>query len=154
MSKTTAIIEDAINEMFDDNGLREDVLRTVGELNPPTDNTPSVKKEVILPTTAAETETFVKKRIIDAISGGEEALEELLVLAKSLQHPQAYDAISKLIKQITDSAVALSKIKVEAKQDEQNPVPKKQTNIQNNITNHIAVTGSLSDIINATKNQK
>lgn len=144
-------ITKAIEEMFGSDIDREQVFDAVDsiaqDLLDEKENYPVEKITVEVPADQEGIDKFVKQRICDAIGTGESALHDLLILAKSLQHPQAYDAIAKLIKQITDSSIALSKTNAPTPDKKS---PKKQVNIQNNQT--IIHSGTLHEIL-ANKNK-
>lgn len=94
---------------------------------------------------------YARQNMYNAIETGNKALEELLDVAKSSQHPRAYEVLATTIKTIVDAnkeLVNLSKTKVaEEKQPDSGPVG-------GNITNNNLFVGTPHDLLKTLAGMK
>lgn len=89
---------------------------------------------------------YVKGNIRSLIDKGTEALDDLLWLAKSTEHPRVYEVLSQLLKTISDQNKDLIDINQKTKPKEE---PEGNTNVQNNM-----FIGSTADFLKALRGEK
>lgn len=77
------------------------------------------KQELIVPETGndeREDYSFVRKTFKNIIKQGEEAIEGVHSLAKSIDHPKAYEAMAALIKSVNESTRDLYDLQIKSKE--------------------------------------
>lgn len=110
----------------------------------------NIPKEPPPPTTRSEEAEndydYARKNMYDVIEKGTQALEELLGVATSSQHPRAYEVLATTMKTLVDAnkeLVQLSKKKVE--EEKRNDEP--QTGSSGNVTNNNLFVGTTHDLL-------
>lgn len=91
---------------------------------------------------------FVRKNIHSVIEKGEEAVKEMLEIAKQSEHPRAFEVVSTLMKTLLDANkdyADLSSKKRFVKEEINGPKEAAQTNVTNN--NLIVTTADLLKMI-------
>lgn len=89
---------------------------------------------------------YARKNMYDVIEKGTQALEELLGVATSSQHPRAYEVLATTMKTLVDAnkeLVQLSKKKVEEEKANDDP----QTRSGGNVTNNNLFVGTTHDLL-------
>lgn len=89
---------------------------------------------------------FARETLYDMICKGREGMEEMLELAKNLEHPRGYEVYSKLMKDTSDVANQLMTLHKQRKEVKQEETPK-----LGNTTNNVLVTTS-TDLQRMLKN--
>jgi len=116
----------------------------------------NVQVEPVAPSTPAAPATrneeanndydYARKNMYDVIEKGTQALEELLGVATSSQHPRAYEVLATTMKTLVDAnkeLVQLSKKKVEEEKLNDDP----QTGSGGNVTNNNLFVGTTHDLL-------
>jgi len=89
---------------------------------------------------------YARKNMYDVIEKGTQALEELLGVATSSQHPRAFEVLATTMKTLVDAnkeLVQLSKKKVEEEKANDEP----QTGSGGNVTNNNLFVGTTHDLL-------
>ena len=109
-----------------------------------------IAKEPAKPMTRAEEAEndyeYARKNMYDVIEKGTQALEELLGVATSSQHPRAFEVLSTTMKTLVDAnkeLVQLSKKKAEEQKSSDEP----QTGSGGNVTNNNLFVGTTHDLL-------
>lgn len=106
-----------------------------------------VDKELTITTTSSDDAEKARETLHTLIDKGNEAIDGILHIAKSTDHPRAYEVAGQLIKTMSDVAKDLMEIQKRKKDLEKNDKPKIQT--QNNL-----FVGSTHELLKAMKNIK
>lgn len=104
---------------------------------------------------------FSRKNLKNAIEIGNEALEDLIEIAKSSQQPRAYEVIATLVKNVSDASDKLMDVNKKLHEIEIIAEPEKnlknmdklELNQQNN-TYYVGSTADLQELINNTMSDK
>ena len=104
---------------------------------------------------------FARKNLKNAMDIGNEALEDLIEIAKSSQQPRAYEVIATLVKNVSDASDKLMDVNKKLHEIEIIAEPEKnlknmdklQLNQQNN-TYYVGSTADLQELINNTMSDK
>lgn len=88
---------------------------------------------------------YVRKNIKDLIAKGSTAIDDLLIIASSTEHPRIYEVLGQLLKTISDQNKDLIDIRIKAKGTKPEE-PKGDTNIQNAM-----FIGSTADLLKQLK---
>ena len=89
---------------------------------------------------------YARKNMYDVIEKGTQALEELLSVATSSQHPRAFEVLSTTMKTLVDAnkeLVQLSKKKADEEKSNDDP----QTGSGGNVTNNNLFVGTTHDLL-------
>lgn len=89
---------------------------------------------------------YARKNMYDVIEKGTQALEELLSVATSSQHPRAFEVLSTTMKTLVDAnkeLVNLSKKKADEERNSDEP----QTGSGGNVTNNNLFVGTTHDLL-------
>ena len=89
---------------------------------------------------------YARKNMYDVIEKGTQALEELLSVATSSQHPRAFEVLATTMKTLVDAnkeLVQLSKKKVEEEKSNDDP----QAGSGGNVTNNNLFVGTTHDLL-------
>lgn len=92
---------------------------------------------------------YARENLYNAISVGEEALSEMLEVAKQSQHPRAYEVLSTLI----NTVAAVNKDLLDIQKKKKDFFAEKEKTEQNNITNNLFV-GSTAELQKFLQNRK
>ena len=90
---------------------------------------------------------YARENLYDIIENGSHALHELVEIAKSSEHPRAFEVVASLMKTLTDANKDLLEVQAKVKK------LKQEENIQtgpNNVTNALFV-GSTTELQNMLK---
>ena len=93
---------------------------------------------------------FARKNIKALIKSGNDAIRELLLVAKDSQAPRAYEVVSALLKNISDLNKDL--LELQKRKKDLNPSQFKNQNIS--VDKAIVFTGSTTELITLIKQQK
>jgi len=104
---------------------------------------------------------FARKNLKNAMEIGNEALEDLIEIAKSSQQPRAYEVIATLVKNVSDASDKLMDVNKKLHEIEIIAEPEKnlknmdklELNQQNN-TYYVGSTADLQELINNTMSDK
>lgn len=104
---------------------------------------------------------FARKNLKNAMEIGNEALEDLIEIAKSSQQPRAYEVIATLVKNVSDASDKLMDVNKKLHEIEIIAEPEKnlknmdklELNQQNN-TYYVGSTADLQELINNTISDK
>jgi len=104
---------------------------------------------------------FARKNLKNAMDIGNEALEDLIEIAKSSQQPRAYEVIATLVKNVSDASDKLMDVNKKLHEIEIIAEPEKnlknmdklELNQQNN-TYYVGSTADLQELINNTMSDK
>lgn len=104
---------------------------------------------------------YARKNLKNAVKIGNEALEDLLEIAKSSQQPRAYEVIATLVKNVSDASDKLMDVNKKLHEIEIISEPEKnlknmdklELNQQNN-TYYVGSTADLQELINNTMSDK
>lgn len=104
---------------------------------------------------------FARKNLKNAMEIGNEALEDLIEIAKSSQQPRAYEVIATLVKNVSDASDKLMDVNKKLHEIEIIAEPEKnlknmdklELNQQNN-TYYVGSTADLQELINNTMSNK
>ncbi len=104
---------------------------------------------------------FARKNLKNAVNIGNEALEDLIEIAKSSQQPRAYEVIATLVKNVSDASDRLMDVNKKLHEIEIISEPEKnlknmeklELNQQNN-TYYVGSTADLQELINNTMSDK
>jgi len=104
---------------------------------------------------------FARKNLKNAVKIGNEAIEDLLEIAKSSQQPRAYEVIATLVKNVSDASDKLMDVNKKLHEIEIIAEPEKnlknmdklELNQQNN-TYYVGSTADLQELINNTMSDK
>ena len=104
---------------------------------------------------------FARKNLKNAMEIGNEALEDLIEIAKSSQQPRAYEVIATLVKNVSDASDKLMDVNKKLHEIEIIAEPEKnlknmdklELNQQNN-TYYVGSTADLKELINNTMSDK
>ena len=91
---------------------------------------------------------FARDNLYDVIEKGNEALEDLIQVAKASEHPRAYEVVAQLIKTLNDSNQNLMDVQKKLKD-----LNKNQSEGPKNVTNALFV-GSTAELQKMIKEQK
>ncbi len=103
---------------------------------------------------------YARKNLKNAVKIGNEALEDLLEIAKSSQQPRAYEVIATLVKNVSDASDKLMDVNKKLHEIEIIAEPEKnlknmdklELNQQNN-TYYVGSTADLQELINNTMSE-
>lgn len=106
---------------------------------------PLDKQEIIIakppvPTDAEKDFNYARQNFYNVIEKGTEALEDMLQVARSSEHPRAYEVVSTIMKTLVDAnkdLVAMGEKKAKAQQPEENG---------KNVTNNNLFVGSTAEL--------
>ena len=90
---------------------------------------------------------YARENLYDIIENGSHALHELVEIAKSSEHPRAFEVVASLMKTLTDANKDLLEVQAKVKK------LKQEDNVQsgpNNVTNALFV-GSTTELQNMLK---
>ena len=90
---------------------------------------------------------YARENLYDIIENGSHALHELVEIAKSSEHPRAFEVVASLMKTLTDANKDLLEVQAKVKK------LKQEENVQtgpNNVTNALFV-GSTTELQNMLK---
>jgi hypothetical protein len=93
--------------------------------------------------TAQEDIEFVRNSYYNLINYGNEALEEMIEVAKSTEHPRAYEVLSNMLKHVSElngNLLDLHKKKKEINKEEQEKI------LENNKTTNNLFVGSTTEL--------
>ena len=104
---------------------------------------------------------YARKNLKNAVKIGNEALEDLIEIAKSSQQPRAYEVIATLVKNVSDASDKLMDVNKKLHEIEIIAEPEKnlknmdklELNQQNN-TYYVGSTADLQELINNTMSDK
>ena len=146
MSKTK--LESNLNDLFD---LPEDtssISQAKGELVAVEPKNELAKREGRDHTGDIDTDyRYARENLYDIIENGSHALHELVEIAKSSEHPRAFEVVASLMKTLTDANKDLLEVQAKVKKLKQEDNP--QTG-PNNVTNALFV-GSTTELQNMLK---
>ena len=91
---------------------------------------------------------YARENLYEIIENGSHALNELVEIAKSSEHPRAFEVVASLMKTLTDANKDLLEIQSKVKKLKQDDETQKGPN---NVTNALFV-GSTTDLQNMLKN--
>lgn len=90
----------------------------------------------------------------DLIAKSEEALEEMLLIAKQSQHPQAFNSLSKLIKTVAELHTGLLDIQKPKRKESNSETENVQTVNHNTQNIFVGTTAELAKLIENAKNEQ
>jgi hypothetical protein len=89
---------------------------------------------------------YSRATLTSLVDKGQEAINDILELARETDSPRAYEVVGQLIKTVTDSAEKLMDVQKKLKDLEQ----EKTTN---NVTNNALFVGTTNEVLNMLKNE-
>ena len=126
---------DELEETQDENGV---TVYTTKDESVPSDTKERTEKECDM--------EFARQNLYDLISKGHGALDEIDAIAKSSQHPRAFEVYATMLKSLVDANKDLIEIS-----ERKNPEKKEEEKTVNN--NHLYV-GSTNDILKLLNDKK
>ena len=101
--------------------------------------------------------TYARENLYQAVNSGSEALEEMLELAKSSEHPRAFEVVATLMKTVADVSkdlVTLAEKKDTLKNGERKPKDEKSEGHTTNNNLYVGSTAELQAAIEAMNKKK
>ena len=112
-----------------------------------------VSKEEILPAVVEYTDLvnadadFARENIRELVVQGNQAVNELMLIARDGQHPRAFEVLSGLMKNLAD----MNKDLLEIQKRKKDLTPKAESQNSLNIDKAVIFTGSTSELIKSIK---
>lgn len=98
---------------------------------------------------AASDHEYARENIYDAIGKGQEALENLIELARESESPRSYEVVATLIKTISDASTNLLNVHKQLKEIDATPAATNGTTSV--VTNNAVFVGSTAELAKALK---
>lgn len=89
---------------------------------------------------------YSRKTYYDLIEKGQDALEEMMEVAKALEHPRAFEVVAGMIKNISDVNDRLAELHKKRKAYMKDEDKKEEIASSNNTTNNNVFIGSTNDL--------
>ena len=111
------------------------------------------EKTMLLPVTVEDSDPinsdadFARKNIRELVTQGNQAVDELMLIARDGQHPRAFEVLSGLMKNLAD----MNKDLLEIQKRKKDLAPKSETNNSLNIDKAVIFTGSTNELIKSIK---
>lgn len=146
MSKTK--LESNLNDLFDLPGDTTSISEAKGELVAVEAKNELTNREGRDHTGDIDTDyRYARENLYDIIENGSHALHELVEIAKSSEHPRAFEVVASLMKTLTDANKDLLEVQAKVKKlKQEDGVPSGP----NNVTNALFV-GSTAELQNMLK---
>jgi hypothetical protein len=111
------------------------------------------EKTMLLPVTVEDSDPinsdadFARKNIRELVTQGNQAVDELMLIARDGQHPRAFEVLSGLMINLAD----MNKDLLEIQKRKKDLAPKSETNNSLNIDKAVIFTGSTNELIKSIK---